>query len=142
MENRLSYQARKLVVKGSKSNLAANHKQSFLDVDAGSNAVQQSINIPGYGIELTLTKFADDTKLGGEVMWRVDLGWPPGTHQPTLSFHLHQQERGRKYDKKFMIQDKSWEITYQLPSQAKQIQLEEINLIYCQLIVTEQDSEK
>lgn len=33
--NRLSYQAQKLVVKGSKSNLAANHKQHLLGVELG-----------------------------------------------------------------------------------------------------------
>lgn len=67
VENRVSYQAQKLVVKCSKSNLAANHKRSFLDIDAGSSVVQYSINILGNGPELTLTNFADDTKLGGHV---------------------------------------------------------------------------
>ena len=55
-------------------------------------------------------------------LWWVDLGYLPGAHQ---------QDRKRKSDEKLMDQDEGRDISYQLPSQAKQMQFGEINLIYC-----------
>ena len=34
------------------------------------------------------------------ILWWVDLGWPPGAHQEGLSLPFHQQDRGRKIQRK------------------------------------------
>lgn len=50
-----------------------------------------------------------------------------------LSFPLFSNTEGEKKKEMFMGQDKNREITHQLPSQAKQTQPEEINLILLQI---------
>ena len=62
-------------------------------------------------------------------VWWVELGWPPGAHQGALSLPLFNRTEGKKNVEKLMDQDKDRDITYQLPSWAKQLNSENINLL-------------
>ena len=58
-------------------------------------------------------------------MWWADLGWLPGAHPAALSLALISRTRRENKIKKVVGKGKDREITYQLSSQAKQIQLGE-----------------
>jgi len=56
----------------------------------------------------------------------------PGAHQNHSITHLLSARGERKYNERLENPDKEREIIPQLPSQAKENKLEEINLIFCQ----------
>lgn len=68
-------------------------------------------------------------------LWSVGPRWQPSTHTATHSPHpssIGEKTRGT-WARKLMGPNKDREITYQVPSQAKQTGCGELNCIYCPL---------
>jgi len=42
-----------------------------------------------------------------ELLWSVDLGWPPHVHQAALSLRLHQQDRGENMMKNLRVKTRT-----------------------------------
>lgn len=70
-------------------------------------------------MELLLNGKGQVTAWKPGLLWWVDLGWPWGAHQTTLSLHFLNCTGDIKHNEKFMGWSKDKEITYQLLSQAK-----------------------